>query len=119
MGEGTIETPSSDRWADQAARTLRLVHLVSTILLVGAVLAVVLGMITATTQLATQWSDLGMATSGMSSMRIGQFASTVMSSLLPSGVMLAAGGYLRLQALRFETDLLVEDDLVEVAVDAG
>ena len=116
MGDGTIDIPPSDRWADQAARTLRLVQLVSTILFCGAGLAVALGLITAITQVVSDFSQVGMAVEQLSSFRISQFTTTLLSCLLPAGVLLAAGGYLRLQALRYETDLVEEDDLVEAGI---
>jgi ABC-type cobalamin transport system permease subunit len=108
MGDSTIDAIITDRWADQTARTMRLVRTISTTLLVGAGVAVALGLIVAAVALDTDFGDPGLLGPG-GSYRVGQVAGSLLTCLTPAGLLLAAGGYLRLQAARFETELLVED----------
>ena len=75
----------------------------------GAGLAVVLGLVVAAVSLDTDFGGGPGVLGPGGSYRVGQVATSLLSCLTPAGLLLAAGGYLRLQAARFETDLVVED----------
>jgi len=101
----------SDPWAARAASSLALAQTMSKILFVGAGLALGLGvlaaMLTYTAMDTTaSWGEAGTFISTGGSLALSQSASTVVSSLLPAGVLAAAAVAVRLQALRFETEFL-------------
>jgi hypothetical protein len=102
---------SSDEWAAHTARSLDLAGTVSRWLFFGAGAALALGV------LASVLTYVSMDTSGAfgevttfgstgSRMALAQSASILLGSLLPAGLLAAAAVALRLQADRFQVDVL-------------
>lgn len=101
----------TDEWASRTATSLALAHTMSKLLFVGAGFALGLGLLAAVltyTAMDTtaSWGEAGTFISTGGSLALSQSASTVVSSLLPAGVLAAAAVAVRLQALRFETEFL-------------
>lgn len=104
--------PESDRWVKVAVSSLGLAGRVSTALFVGAAIAVALGVFAAvaTYVAASDTPEFGEGLTMPSQdwATAAQVASILLSCLLPAGLLAAAGAAIRLQAARFETDILAD-----------
>lgn len=107
-------------WAMETAKATRLARLASTVLIVGAAVSVVVGIGAA---VATYLAIGGGGFASDSWLRWAQAASIVVQSLVPAGIMLAAGAALRVQVARLDTDILAasddDDDEPDSGADAG
>lgn len=109
--EETHDDGSGDPWAVRTATTLKLTERLSMLLFIGAGLALVLGLVMAigTYNAADgQLADAGglFSSDSGNTFAIVQSMSYVAASLLPAGLLAAAAVALRLQAARFEADVL-------------
>lgn len=110
--EETPDGDGADPWASRTAHTLKLTERISTLLFVGAGLALVLGVVIAIASYnatGAQLSDVGGVFSGdgaAQNFAAVQSMTYLSSSLLPGGVLAAAAVALRLQVARFEADVL-------------
>jgi hypothetical protein len=101
----------ADDWGARTARSLAMAATMSRVLFVGAVVALALGVLSATltyTSMDTTGSFGQVATfdSTGSRLALAQASSTLLGSLLPAGLLAAAAMAIRLQAARFEVDVL-------------
>lgn len=109
-GNGAHSGDEADKWAQTTVRSLALAGTVSTMLFIGAGLALLLGVVGAVTTYSsmTSGTDFGDMTS-MSSpgwrMAVSQTLAFLLGCLLPAGLLAAAAVALRLQAARFEAGL--------------
>jgi hypothetical protein len=97
-----VEPVEPDRWALSLAKSVILSGTVSTILFVGAGLALLLGVGAAVGIAIAQSQTEGLGTS----YTIAQACSALLSSLLPAGVMAASGAAIRLQISRVEAEYI-------------
>lgn len=100
-----------DDWATTTARSLALAGSISTLLLAGACLALLLGVVGAVATFSTlnrsvDLGDFASMNSSSTSMTITQVSSILLSCLLPAGVLAAAGVALRVQVARFGAENL-------------
>jgi len=107
---GTARQAAPDRLAVTTAKSLSLTGTVSSLLLVGAGLAVLIGIVGAiatysATNMGTNLGDVLTMDSGMG-INVSQTLGFLLSSLLPAGLLAAAGVALRLQAARLEVAFL-------------
>jgi hypothetical protein len=93
-----------ERWAMSLAKSVILSGTVSTMLLVGAGLALLLGVVGAVFLGITQWNTGGLG----SSYAVAQICSALSSCLLPAGLLAASAAAIRLQMSRVEAEY-VED----------
>ena len=89
-----------DEYAEQAVTAVDLARTLSTWLFVGAAIALLAGLLG--TVASWQTYNDGMLMSEQSWMLVSQISSMFTSSLLPAGLLAAAGAALRLQAVRIE-----------------
>jgi hypothetical protein len=106
---------STDGWAAHTARSLELARTVSMLLFVGAGAAFALGVLASLLtylSLDTGGSFGEVSTFGSTGSRLAlaQSVSILLSSLLPAGLLGAAAVALRLQAGRFEVEVLGAPD---------
>ena len=110
--EETHDGGIGDPWAARTATTLKLTERISMLLFVGAALALVLGVASAIGSYNASGSELSevgnvfLSQSAGSTFAVVQAMSFVAGSLLPAGLLASAAVALRLQAARFEADVL-------------
>ena len=104
-------------WAVEAARSTRLVGLAWKLCFALAALALVLGLVAAVSAFLYVNGQTGFGSSSQSGLAVSQASNALVNALLPTGVLVAAGAFLRLSVTRFEVDLADggDDDAVEAA----
>lgn len=109
-GSDEEQAVTPDLWASRAATTLMLAARISTLLFIGAGLAVVLGVVAAVASYSayggTDTNELMSLSAYDRGFAAWQSSSLLSNSLLPAGLLAAAGVALRLQASRFEAEIL-------------
>lgn len=98
----------SDRWAREVVRSLQMARTASVILLALSGAALILGILASVATLTTWRQEVG-GVSASDWLGLAQAAGQLISSLLPAGVLLGAAAFLRVYAIRYETDLLEDE----------
>jgi hypothetical protein len=104
-------TPEITEWAMEAARSTRLARTMAKVCFLLAGLSLTVGLIGAITSFlyVTDQSAFG-GPSGETTLALAQASNVLLNGLLPAGLLAAAGAFLRVYAVRFETDLYVNDE---------
>jgi hypothetical protein len=104
------QVAGDEEWASRTVRSVALAESVSKLLLIGAGLALLFGAVGAAATYVALSPDTGLgdlsADSDTWTLTISHVTSILLSSLLPAGLLAAAGVALRLQVARFNAEVL-------------